>query len=112
MSKADAKIVATRKLYLNWSFRENFKRAKQFCNGAMAIDKEKCKTNLHKWIYIGTSIFDLSKVLIQDFDYNYIKNKYGDKAEILLTDTDSLVSKIVIWLQQLSKRFKIIRWCR
>ena len=48
MSKADAKIVATRKLYLNWSFRENFKRAKQFCNGAMAIDKEKCKTNLHK----------------------------------------------------------------
>ena len=52
-----------------------------------------CTKNLNKSIYIGTSISDLSKVLVQDFYYNYIK-KYVDKAEMLLTDTGSLIYKI------------------
>ena len=45
MNKVDLKILTTRK-HLKWSFRLNFKRDKQFHNGAIAIDKEKCKTNL------------------------------------------------------------------
>ena len=45
-------------------------------------------------MYITTSMLDLSKVLMQDFHYNDFKNKYDGKAEILLTDTDSLTNKI------------------
>ena len=65
VNKTDVKTLITRKQYLKyWSFRPTFKREKQFCNGAIAIETEKCIINLNESLYIGTSILDLSKVLM------------------------------------------------
>ena len=93
MNKVDIKILTTRKQYLKWSLKPTFKREKQFRNGAIVIKKEKCRINLNKLIYIGASILDVSKVLIQDFRNYCIKNKYGYKSEMLLTDNASLMYK-------------------
>ena len=60
MNKVDMEIFITRKQYLKWSFRPTFKREKQFCDETIAREKEKCRTNLNKPIYIETSILDLS----------------------------------------------------
>ena len=39
-------------------------------------------------------ILELSKVLMYEFHYNYIKNEYDNKSELLFTNTDSLMYEI------------------
>ena len=66
-----------------------WREARKFCNAAAAMKKEKCRINIDKPINIGTRVLNLCEGLMQDFHYNYIKNDYGDKRGILLTDTDN-----------------------
>ena len=52
---------------------------------------KKTEVYFNKPIYFGQAILDLSKTLMFDFHYNYIRKKYSNKAEILFKDTDSLL---------------------
>ena len=68
--------------------------SKIFNEDLMAVHKIKETLTLNRPAYVGMCIFDLSKTLMYEFHYNYIKSKYGDRAKLLFTDTDSLTYEI------------------
>ena len=65
-----------------------------FDENLVAVHMKMTKLYCNKQVYLGMTILDLSKSLMYDFHYNYIKTKYGDKAKLLFTDNDSIAYKI------------------
>ena len=65
-----------------------------FTNDLVGIDMHKSRLLLNKPVYTGMTILDKSKILMYDFFYNHLKKQYGEKCELLYTDTDSLLLKI------------------
>ena len=67
----------------------SFVSQKIFSKNFVAIHDIKPVLTLNKPMYVGFSILDLSKCLMYEFHYKYIKSKFD--AKLLFTDTDSLV---------------------
>ena len=55
---------------------------------------KKTKVKMNKPIYLGLSILEISKILIYEFWYDYIKPKYNNDVELCYMDTDSFVMNI------------------
>ena len=72
----------------------NFEWCIIFDENLIAIHMKKTCIVYDKPVYLGVCILDLSKTLMYDFHYNYIKKKYGEKAKLLFTDTDSFAYEI------------------
>ena len=93
-NRVDIKLVNNKKQAEKLSAKPNYKHCNIFSEDLVAIHMKKTKLDFDKPVYLGMCILDLSKTLMYDFHYNYIKKKYGDKAKLLLTDTDSLMYEI------------------
>ena len=92
--RVDVRLVTDENKLLKLVSKPTYVSSKIFNENLVAVHKIKETLTLNRPAYVGMCILDLSKTLMYDFHYNYIKDKYGDKARLLFTDTDSLTYEI------------------
>ena len=86
--------MTNEKKLLKITSKPTYVSSKIFYESLMAVYKIKEALTLNRLAYVGMCILHLSKMLMYNFHYNYIKKKYGDRAKLLFTDTDSLTYEI------------------
>ena len=59
------------------------------------IEMKKVKVKMTRPIYLGLSILEISKIIMYEFWYDYVKKKYGDMVKLCYMDTDSLIMNIL-----------------
>ena len=91
----DIKLVTSDKRRKRLLSEPNYHSHKICSQHLMAIEMKKAKVKMSKPIYLGISILDISKTLMYEFCYDHIKPKYGDRAKLCYTDTDSFVIHII-----------------
>ena len=91
----DTKLVTTDEKRNKLVSEPNYHTTKRFSENLLAMEMKKTKVKMNKPIYLGMSILDIGKMLMYKFWYDYIKPKYGDKAKLCYTDTDSFIIHII-----------------
>ncbi|XP_048581405.1 uncharacterized protein LOC125561322 [Nematostella vectensis] len=89
-NRVDIRLVTDEKQAKKLISNPNYQHRTIFCENLVAIHMKKTKLTFNKPVYLGMSILDISKTLMYDFHYNFVKPKYGEAAKLLFTDTDSL----------------------
>ena len=87
----DIKSVTSDKIRKRLVSEPNCHSHKKFSEHLMHIEIKKKKVKMIKRLYLGMPKLDISKTLMYKFWYDYIKPKYGDRARLCYTDTDSFV---------------------
>ena len=93
-NRVNIKLVNNRDKAKKLTAKPYFKHLNIFCEELIAVHMKKTSLIFNKPVYLGMCILDLSKTIMYEFHYKYIKPKYGDKAKLLFTDTDSLMYEI------------------
>ena len=93
-NRVDVRLVNTEEKFRKLVSKPNYRSRKIFSENLVSVHMKKTSLTMNKPVYLGMCILDLSKTIMYDFHYNYIKPKYGDKAKLLFTDTDSLMYEI------------------
>ena len=94
-NRIDIKLESNKKNYLKWASKPSYTSHRIFGNDLVAIRKSKVTLTLKKPAYIGMCTLEVRKVLMYEFHYDYIKNKYDNNSRLLFTLTESLMYEII-----------------
>ena len=102
----DIKLVTNNVRRKKLASEPNYHTCKHFSENLIAITMKQPRILMHKPVYIGQTVLDISKILMYEFWYDCIKAKHGDKARLQCMDTDSFI--IYIDTEDISDDIK--RW--
>ena len=92
--RVDVRLVTDKSKLSKLASKPTYVNSKIFTEDLVAVHKIKETLKLDRPAYVGMCILDLSKTLMYDFHYNYIKKRCNNKAKLLFTDTDRLCYEI------------------
>ena len=72
----------------------NYHTTKFFTENLLPIEMGKTQILMNKPVYLGLSILDLSKTVMNEFWYDYVKPKYGENAKLCYMDTHSFIAHV------------------
>ena len=89
-----------KKYYLKWTSKPRYMSYKTFENDLVAIWESKATLSLNKEACVGTCILHLIKVLMYEFHYDYIKNKYCNNDNLMFEIKAEDVSEILVSIKK------------
>ena len=85
-------LMTNRESYLKTIMKSIFKSGVLFSENLMDCEMGKIKVVMNKPVYLSQVILDLSKIVMYEFHYDSMKQKYNsDKLQLCYMDTDSLI---------------------
>ena len=90
----DIKLVTTNKRRNKLVSEPNYHTMNYISQDLSIIEMNKSKVKMNKPIYLGLSILEISKLLMYEFWYDYMKPKYGNNVKLCYMDTDSFIMNI------------------
>ena len=94
LENTEIKLVTTDKKRSKLVSEPNYHTMNYISEDLSIIEMKRTKVKMNKPIYLGLSIIDISKILMYEFWYNYMKPKYNDNVKLCYMDTDSFVMNI------------------
>ena len=92
-------LVNTPKALRKYVSKPSFERFQIFNEDLIGVVNKQVNLVLNKPIYVGQAILDLSKFLMYEFHYKVMKSMYGDKINLLFTDTGRFILLYDILIQ-------------
>ena len=90
----DIKLVTTGKKRSKLVSEPNYHTINLISEDLSIIEMTKTKVKMNKPIYLGFSILEISKTLMYQFWYDYMKPKYDNNVKLCYMDTDSFIMNI------------------
>ena len=88
------KLVTTEAKRNKLASEPNYHSTKYISKHLLVMEMKKIEVKINKPVYLGQAVLDLSKTLMFEFWYDYLKPIYGDKIRLCYTDTDSFIMHI------------------